>query len=236
MEEETKVKKEYSSYKLIDIILGLISLVLLFLSIVLNKTNPFGVINSIKDNILLSKIIVIILAVYFVLLFILLNVYLVFFIKRIKLNIFLNEFIKGSFIIPLISSILLFVGIFLSINTVVGSSMNPTYYEDDRVLTLKSVEYDTNDAVIIKAENKYLIKRVVAKNGDHIVVNTSGEVYVNDNLICEGYYTTNKTYDIILKNNEYYCLGDNRAISRDSRYYGIFEIDDIYGKVIYKFK
>ena len=45
--------------------------------------------------------------------------------------------------------------------------------------------------------------------------------------------------EIKLSENEYYCLGDNRNISRDSRYYGPFSSDIILSThlfVLYPFK
>ena len=32
---------------------------------------------------------------------------------------------------------------------------------------------------------------------------------------------------VVLNDDEYYCLGDNRPVSRDSRYYGAFSKKDI---------
>jgi len=233
MDEEIK---ELPKYKLIDIILGLTSLVLLFISIPLNLTNPFSILSTLKDNNIYSKIIMLILLIYFVFMFILLNVYLILFIKGKVFKGFLADMIKGSFIIPLFTCILLLIGMFTSICTVTGQSMEDTFYDNDRVVTLKCFEYDTDDVIIIDVKTKYLIKRVVAAPGDKLLVTENGYVYVNDELV-QGSptYYTQKTYNKVLEKGEYYCLGDNRADSLDSRSYGIFTIDNIYGKVIYKF-
>lgn len=43
-------------------------------------------------------------------------------------------------------------------------------------------------------------------------------------------------FEIILQDNEYYLLGDNRIVSKDSRHFGVFKIDDIDGKYIMTIK
>ena len=42
----------------------------------------------------------------------------------------------------------------------------------------------------------------------------SAHVYTND-------------FEITLGENEYFCLGDNRPVSKDSRYYGAFSKEEI---------
>ena len=37
--------------------------------------------------------------------------------------------------------------------------------------------------------------------------------------------------EITLSKNEYYVMGDNRGVSKDSRYFGVFNKDKILGKV-----
>jgi signal peptidase I len=67
-----------------------------------------------------------------------------------------------------------------------------------------------------------------------------GNVYINDILLDESLYTINGTtetqdviFPIILKDDEYLCLGDNRAKSLDSRnsQTGLINKDDIFGIV-----
>ena len=67
----------------------------------------------------------------------------------------------------------------------------------------------TNDQTYL---NTALIKRVVGTSGDEVVINKSGEVYVNNNRfvvlnIEEGRYFKDQTYTV--PNGEIFVLGDN---------------------------
>jgi len=84
-----------------------------------------------------------------------------------------------------------------------------------------------------EAGNKTMyIKRIIGlpgetveiKNGkiyiDGLVLNT--DIYAKDGITEEGSPEFN---NITLKENEYYCLGDNREVSEDSRYIGPVYLD-----------
>ena len=70
----------------------------------------------------------------------------------------------------------------------------------------------TNDQTYL---NTALIKRVVGTGGDEVVINQSGEVYVNNNRfvvlnIEEGRYFKDQTY--IVPDSEIFVLGDNLSL------------------------
>ena len=54
-------------------------------------------------------------------------------------------------------------------------------------------------------------------------------IELSETLITEEFLDDVYTADfsITLNDDEYYCLGDNREISKDSRYYGPFSLKDI---------
>ncbi|MGC8737433.1 MAG: signal peptidase I [Candidatus Hydrogenedens sp.] len=69
---------------------------------------------------------------------------------------------------------------------------------------------------------------------------SKNRVYVNNNLLEEPYLEAeNKNSveeDIVfLHPGEYYVLGDNRRISKDSRYFGPINEDQIIGKAVFRF-
>ena len=122
--------------------------------------------------------------------------------------------------------------------TVSGSSMEPTYYDGDICFALVQCNIERGDVVIIDTDDveKHLIKRVIGLPGDTIRVENShvyinDEVYNEDYIIYDEYPSINADKDILLGNNEYFVLGDNRPISRDSRYFGAVHRSEIRGVV-----
>ncbi len=91
----------------------------------------------------------------------------------------------------------------------------------------------TNDQTYL---NTALIKRVVGIGGDEVVINQSGEVFVNETRftvlnIDEGRYFKEQIY--VVPDDEIFVLGDNRINSQDSRYIGTIPYNNIVGKAFY---
>ena len=77
------------------------------------------------------------------------------------------------------------------------------------------------------------VKRVIAVPGDKIAI-IRGVVWVNDKPIQEGYLEYRDTFNMderILKETDYFVLGDNRTGSNDSRAWGPVPKVNILGKV-----
>jgi len=91
---------------------------------------------------------------------------------------------------------------------------------------------DTGTEVTVEDSYKMIIKRVVAIPGDRIKI-VEGVLYINGYPDSRaGLFNFPFDYDYTLEEGEYYILGDNRRISRDSSEYGPIRASWIYGKVI----
>lgn len=138
--------------------------------------------------------------------------------------------------------------LFLRYAVVDGDSMVPTFHENDRVFAA-NIFYEPQrlDVVAvyeIHTLRKPLIKRVIGIAGDKIVVDAAaGKVYVND-VALEDSYTLEPTntagsikYPVFVPEGYIFVMGDNRNISRDSRYseIGMIKLDAVIGKVIFRF-
>lgn len=87
------------------------------------------------------------------------------------------------------------------------------------------------DLIIDGKKDDTLIKRVYGLPGEKIKCE-NGIIYINDKRIEDefAYGKTNDFEEVILNNNQYFLLGDNREISLDSRIFGPVLKKDIDGK------
>ena len=115
--------------------------------------------------------------------------------------------------------------------TVDGNSMNDTLYPNDLMLLFKVGNIERYDIVVANHDNKKLIKRVIGMPNDKIKC-VSGILYINNEEDTSGYgYGENIDFpEYILKDDEYFLIGDNRSDSFDSRYFGPVKKEDIVGK------
>ena len=130
-----------------------------------------------------------------------------------------------------------------------GSSMSPALHNGDKVLlTNFNYEPKTGDIIAANAESlpeKRIIKRVIATEGQSLEIDYStGKVYVDGILLDEEYTNaiTRKSsneykFPYIIPENSIFVMGDNRAISLDSRdaKLGLISEDDVIGKAQFIF-
>lgn len=117
-----------------------------------------------------------------------------------------------------------------------GNSMYPTL--EDGQIGITNVIAKNNlkrfDIVCIQTEEKILVKRVIGMPNEKIEYKDNN-LYIDGVLMQESYLQPNVTTPnliIQLSDDEYYCLGDNRTVSLDSRYYGPFNQKQIISKNI----
>ena len=121
-----------------------------------------------------------------------------------------------------------------------GPSMQPNLYRGDRMLTEK-ISYQLHpprrgDVVIVDRPGNEvtLVKRVVAIGGERVKVR-NGHTFINGQPIEEPWVTHFGGPDYgpeVVPEDHVFILGDNRAVSRDSRAIGPVPVDSVRGRVV----
>ena len=118
-----------------------------------------------------------------------------------------------------------------------GASMDQTLEDGQILLLYKLANVDYGDIVVLdeEKEDEIIIKRIIGMPGDTVSIRDN-TIYVNGEEVEEDYaYGETSNYEeITLGDDEYFILGDNRPISKDSRYFGPVKEDEIIGKVIFR--
>ncbi|MBC2026831.1 type I signal peptidase SipX [Listeria welshimeri] len=144
--------------------------------------------------------------------------------------------------------------------TVNGASMNPTLHDGEHLFINKVSDPKRFDIIVFPApdeENAEYIKRVIGLPGDKVEYKED-QLYINDKKYDEpyldsekdalksGYLTTDVNGDpnftmaeikgsngsLIVPEGQLFVLGDNRQVSKDSRYIGFISQESVLGKVI----
>lgn len=162
-------------------------------------------------------------------------------------KLFLKNYYKTIILATIISSLIFYI---LSCNfllfKVYGSSMENTLHSNDFLLvglnSYKDNSPSYKDIVNIKYTDdngeKYIVKRIIAVPGDTIKV-INNNIFLNGKLLEESYVKGLShsifNIEITIPQDKYFVLGDNRAVSYDSRYFGLVDKSSIQGKVLLKF-
>ena len=142
------------------------------------------------------------------------------------------------------------IGLLLIFRVVVvsGTSMNMTLLDGDYLLLLSNTFYTSPEAgdIIVVSKDSFdngaaFVKRVIATEGQTVDIDfAQGIVYVDGIALEEDYVNTptnvpgGMTFPLTVEDGCVFAMGDNRNISRDSRYPEIGQIDtrQILGRAI----
>jgi len=132
-----------------------------------------------------------------------------------------------------------------------GSSMEPTFHNNEYVLTDKiSYRFASparGDVIVFKAPRNPdvdFIKRIVGLPGEKVKIE-KGHVMINDNILSEPYLSSLTTLypgsfleegtEIVIPDREYFVMGDNRAHSSDSREFGTVKRNLFIGRAFIRY-
>ena len=136
---------------------------------------------------------------------------------------------------------------FFRLVAVDGSSMYPTLVDKDYLVLESNFLYrdvKQGDIVVLKVDyfEKPIVKRVIATGGQTVDIDfETGDVSVDGEVLREDYINALTTVDggvhfpLTVAEGCIFVLGDNRGISKDSRYPDVGQIDrrEVLGKAIF---
>jgi len=134
---------------------------------------------------------------------------------------------------------------------------NPEFTRDDYALIIKPIYWDKIHRKFIWHAKKNVVKRVIGMPGDSLVV-INKQVYINGEPFVRDYaqFIDDRIFPfeegklkwngdlmgsrdnfgpIIIPEDKYFVLGDNRDVSADSRYWGFLDRNDITGRPLFIF-
>ena len=132
--------------------------------------------------------------------------------------------------------------IWLPVLQIYGASMKPTLSEGDIVVCVKGSDFKQGELVAFYIGNKILVKRCIAIPGQWIDIDADGNVYVDGELLDEPYLVDKAFGDCNIElpyqvpDNRYFCMGDHRSTSVDSRNtsVGCIAEEQIVGKIVFR--
>lgn len=153
---------------------------------------------------------------------------------------YLKKVQKTLSILVVVAAISVLVAtLWMPVLKIYGSSMDPTLENGQIVVSIKTKKLKSGDVVAFWQGNKLLVKRVIASPGQKVDIDVNGKVFVDGKAISESYLdseslgNTDIDFPHQVEESRWFCMGDNRESSIDSRSAVIGDIskEQIEGKV-----
>ena len=164
--------------------------------------------------------------------------------KRYRRQKAYNKALGGTvYVLTIVAAVAVLIAtLILPVLQIEGTSMEPTLFNGDIVLLMKTTRFDHGDLCGFTWNNKLLIKRVIGVPGDWIEIDTDGSVYLNGDKLDEPYVghkalgECDLEFPFQVPQEQYFVIGDMRESSIDSRNTLIVCIpkDQIVGKVFFR--
>ena len=152
----------------------------------------------------------------------------------------MNLAIKVAVILLIVWLALTFV-IAITINY--GNNMHPAINDGELVVSLRLQSPYLNAAVLYKHDGKTRVGRVVGLPGNTVEITENGELKVNGVVAAEDiYYPTFPSensdikYPLTVPEGKVFILNDYREDTNDSRTFGLIDIKDTKGPIIFSFR
>ena len=153
-----------------------------------------------------------------------------------------RQALKGTFgtfaVVAAIAVIIAFI--FLPVLKITnGHNMEPGLQPGDIVVLYKTRNVRTGDVCAFYFNNKLLLRRAIARDGDVVEIDEHGYVKVNGEILEENDYISEHAlgqcdieFPFRVPTGQLFVLGDNRDYALDSRAtnFGCIAQDEIYGK------
>lgn len=137
---------------------------------------------------------------------------------------------------------ILIATLWIPVLRITGSSMTPTMSDGEFVAAVKTDHFKTGDIIAFYYNNKILVKRVIALEGDWVDIDKEGNVSVNGNVLNEPYLEEKSLGECTIQlpyqvpDGKTFVMGDDRPVSLDSRTSVIGSVgkEQVLGRIVFR--